>query len=383
MPLYFEKPTGTKDLLPEKVRLNQRVSRKAQSFIETWGYEEVETPIIEYFKTVGLYSQIPEEKLIKFLDTSGSTVVLRPDLTTPIARFAASIYQDMELPLRLSYIGSVYRNKANYGLGLEEIKQLDVELIGVQDLTGDAEVIALAVKTILNYPISEVKVTVGHTNFLKILLAEVACPILEQKLLFNSLLERDYVGFRKIIETLSISQIYKEYLQKVLKLRGRLTDVLEARDWFNTPQWQGIFTEMADLAQILEEYEITPYINYDLTLLGSQNYYTGLIFNIYCAGHPYPLCTGGRYDNLLASFKRPAPATGFAINLDDLVKVINSEGLESQKEKTIILYSPASRLRAIKKANQLRAEGEVIVIADQDKVTEGFLQRFTKRVVLD
>jgi hypothetical protein len=63
--------------------------------------------------------------------------------------------------------------------------------------------------------------------------------------------------------------------------------------------------------------------------------------------------------------------------------VINCEGLESQKEKTIILYSPASRLRAIKKANQLRAEGEVIVIADQDKVTEGFLQRFTKRVVLD
>ena len=97
MPLYFEKPTGTKDLLPKKVLLNQRISNQAQSFIEKWGYEEIETPIIEYYKTVGLYSQIPEEKLIKFLDTSGSTVVLRPDLTTPIARFAASVYQDVEL----------------------------------------------------------------------------------------------------------------------------------------------------------------------------------------------------------------------------------------------------------------------------------------------
>lgn len=381
MPLYFEKPIGTRDLLPEKVLQYQKIISMAQSFIKTWGYEEIETPIIEYFQTVGLFSQIPEEKLIKFLDASGYTVVLRPDLTTPIARFASSVYRDVDMPLRLTYIGDVYRIKSNSGL--EEIKQLDVELIGVKDLTGDAEVITLAIKTILNYPISGVKVAVGHTKFLQVLLTEIACPPKEGKKLFNSLLERDFVGFRETVETLKIPQEYKNYFNQVLKLKGNLSKVLTAKNWFNTSQWKDIFAQLEDLDQILVEYGISPYINYDLTLVGSQNYYTGLIYNIYCVGHPYPICFGGRYDNLLASFDRPASATGFAINLDDLIKVININKFQYQHRKTLILYSSFHRLAAINKANELRKCGEIVVIAEKNTVSTGFIQGFTEIISLE
>lgn len=381
MPLSFEKPLGTRDLLPVRVLQNKKVIGQAQDFIKTWGYEEIETPIIEYFQTVGLYSQISEEKFIKFLDTSGSTVVLRPDLTTPMARFASSVYGDVELPLRLTYTGSVYRTKGN--AGLEEIKQLDVELIGAKDLTGDAEVITLAIKTILNYPITGVRAAVGHTQFLQVLLTEIGCPHKECKKLFNSLLERDFVGFRETLEILEIPQEYKNYLNQVLKLKGNLANVLIAKNWFNTPLWNDIFAQLEDLDQILVEYGISPYINYDLTLVGSQNYYTGLIYNIYCVGHPYPICSGGRYDNLLASFDRPAPATGFAINLDDLIKVININDLKFEQRKILIVYNSLRRLEAINKATELRKSGEIVVIAEQNTVSSSFIQGFTETISLE
>lgn len=381
MALYFEKPQGTRDLLPEKVMVIREVIAKAQQLIKTWGYEEIETPIIEYFQTVGVNSQIPEEKLIKFLDSQGKTVVLRPDLTTPIARFAASVYKDVELPLRLMYLGSAYRN--NGSRGLEEVKQLDIELIGVKDLTGDAEVIALALKTILSYPVQGVKLAIGHTKFLKALLQQIGCCPKEEKKLFNSLLERDYVSFRQIVEALDLTDLNKDHLFQVLKLRGSLDEVIKAKNWFNSKEWQDIFKELESLWQILEEYAITQYINYDLTLVGSQNYYTGLIYNGYCAGHPYPICSGGRYDNLLSTFDRTAPATGFAVYLDDLIKVIDNNYLDEDNQKIIILYSKANRLKAINEANQLREAGKIVVMAPKEEVSSSYLKIFNQVIQLN
>ncbi|NLW25376.1 MAG: ATP phosphoribosyltransferase regulatory subunit [Clostridia bacterium] len=320
MPLSFEKPPGTKDILPEKVKLIQNVINSAKELAQDWGYQEIVTPIIEYQETVGLYSKIDEEKLIKFLDFSGKTVILRPEFTTPIARFVSSVYKDVDFPIRLMCQGHVYRNLGNKGI--QEINQLDVELIGVKDLAADAEVIALAVKIIVKVIQTNFKVTIGHTQFLKILLEEIKCPPKEQNHLYKSLLDNDYVNYKNVVNNLNIIDKYKSYLLQVLKLRGELGNILEAKDWFKTSQWQNVFQDFSNLWEKICSYQIQKNVGFDLTLVGSQNYYTGLIFNIYCQGSPVPVCTGGRYDGLLSSFGRPAPATGFAINIEDLITLV-------------------------------------------------------------
>jgi len=379
MPLSFEKPLGTKDILPEKLLKIKKITDSSKELIERWGYEEIETPIIEYYQTVGLYSKIPEEKLIKFLDSTGKTVILRPDLTTPIARFVSSVYHDAEFPIRLMYQGNVFRNTGNQGI--EEINQLDIELIGNENLEADAEVITLAVKTILNCCKSPFKVSIGHTGFLISLFNQIGCEERIRSQLFKYLLNHDYVSFRNLVNDLNINEQYKTYLLKVIKFRGDLSNVLEARNWFTSLEWQNIFQELSDLWQILGQYEIEDCVCYDLSLVGSQNYYTGLIYNVYCEGHPYPICSGGRYDGLLKSFGRTAPATGFAINIDDLLKVIIKEqNAIDNKDKILLMFSVNNRLQAIKKAEELRKQGEIVVLAQEGTVTGKYMKEFSEIV---
>lgn len=321
MPMTFEKPAGTRDFLPERIRRLSIISTDIKEILNAWGYEEIDTPQIEYFHTVGVYSKIPEEKMVKFLDPLGKTVILRPDYTTPIARFVASTYKDVSFPIRLMYQGKVY---TNWGpRGIMEKNQIGMELIGLPSLEADAEVICLAVLTIQKSTQVKFKVAVGHTKFLKLLLNHIGCQPSVYELLAQKLLARDYVAYKEIVNNLPIQGFFKDCLLRILRMRGSLENILEGQTWFDTDEWQAIFQELLRLWEILEEHGVTDHVSLDLSLLGQQNYYTGMIYHLYCQGHPYPVLSGGRYDNLLESFGRPGPAAGFAINLDDLLELIN------------------------------------------------------------
>src|SRR5690554_6919729 len=95
VPVNFEKPIGTRDILPEKLLEIKQISTDIKKTLSQWGYEEIDTPLIEYQQTVGFFSKIPDDRFIRFLDPVGKAVILRPDFTTPIARFVASTYKDV------------------------------------------------------------------------------------------------------------------------------------------------------------------------------------------------------------------------------------------------------------------------------------------------
>ncbi|MGI6227452.1 MAG: ATP phosphoribosyltransferase regulatory subunit, partial [Peptococcales bacterium] len=252
MPFVFEKPTGTRDILPEKLKQMRRISADIKELFRRWGYEEIETPFIEYHRTVGVLSEIQEDKLIKFLDPRGKTVILRPDFTTPIARLAASVYKDADYPVRLMYEGKVYRNEGR--IGALEINQIGMELIGEPSLEGDAEVINLLVQAILKSTQARFKVAVGHTRFLTLLLSEVGCNSLSQEQIFQALLENDYVTYKKLVDNLQIENSFKDFLLRILKMRGSLKNIFEAQSWFDSLEWRGIFQELFDLWHILGQY---------------------------------------------------------------------------------------------------------------------------------
>lgn len=381
MPLIFEKPTGTRDVLPEKLERIRRISADIKELFKKWGYEEIETPLIEYYQTVGILSKIRDERLIKFLDPRGQTIILRPDFTTPIARLVASTFKDADYPVRLMYQGKVYRNAGSKGA--VEINQIGMELIGLSSLEGDAEIINLLVQAILKSTQAKFKVAVGHTKFLTLLLSQVGCEPLLQERMFQSLLENDYVTYKNLVNQLQIKDSFKDFLLRILKMRGSFENIGEGQNWFDSLEWQGIFRELSNLWTILRQYQVTDYVSLDLSLVGRQNYYTGMIYHVYCEGQPYPVCSGGRYDNLLASFGRPGPATGFAINIDDLLAVIKNGGFNNLANKTLLLYSQEQRPKAIEKANNLRTLGQRVVMALKGTVTQNYLKGFDKIVNLE
>ncbi|RKJ13238.1 ATP phosphoribosyltransferase regulatory subunit, partial [Butyricicoccus sp. 1XD8-22] len=158
----FEKPIGMRDTFPityEKMEAMQQIGRE---FLRTRGFDFIKTPTLEYYDTVGKASAIYDASLFKLVDTQGNTLVLRPDMTTPIARVATSKLLKEKIPLRLAYFANVFRAQQTEGGRPAEFDQMGVEIIGDKTVFADAEVIITAIKLLQNYGIHSFKVTIGH-----------------------------------------------------------------------------------------------------------------------------------------------------------------------------------------------------------------------------
>ena len=114
-------PEGVRDQLPREAAQMRRLADRLSDVFGTWGYREVVTPGLEYLETVtaGAGSQGRREDLYQLFDRKGRTLALRPDMTTPIARVAATKMAGEPLPLRLSYFAPVYRHRAQKAFSTE------------------------------------------------------------------------------------------------------------------------------------------------------------------------------------------------------------------------------------------------------------------------
>ena len=98
-PKVFEKPLGVKDYLPEAVTKLRNIEFRVLACMERWGYNQIMTPTLEYYDTVGVASSTEDKKLFKLLDRKGKTLVLRSELTAPIARVASSLAERTCVPI--------------------------------------------------------------------------------------------------------------------------------------------------------------------------------------------------------------------------------------------------------------------------------------------
>src|SRR5690554_1891450 len=169
-PKVFEKPGGVKDYLPEAVNKLRTIEWNVLACMKSWGYRQIMTPTLEYYDTVGLASSTANEKLFKLLDKRGTTLVLRSEMTAPIARVVASLLKEENLPLRLSHHSNVFRAIEEEAGREAEFFQTGVELVGDGSAEADAEVIALAIACLKAAGVADFKIALGHIGFLNGLL---------------------------------------------------------------------------------------------------------------------------------------------------------------------------------------------------------------------
>jgi ATP phosphoribosyltransferase regulatory subunit len=366
----FEKPLGMRDLLPELDKKHQWIKQKAAVGMSEWGYQFLSTPTLEYYETVGRASAIDEERLFKLLDAEGRTVVLRPDMTVPIARVAASGLKNEPLPLRLAYMSPVFRKQEFEAGRPAEFEQIGVELIGDSSLDADAEVIALMIHLFKLIGLESFNVTIGHIGVVNALLEECAKEEQLVKRLRQRLYEKNDVGFREEIQEASLSPESKKRLHLFIETRHlQLNEALETLPLL-FPGEKGAFfkNRIMDLIQILDFYGVMDVIDFDLTLVSHSDYYTGIVFEGYGGKSGFPIGSGGRYDELLAKFQRSAPATGFGLRLSLLAEAITQGGVELNRE--CVIYTAANKEVALKTAVQLRKAGRSIVLQDAAMVSD-------------
>jgi ATP phosphoribosyltransferase regulatory subunit len=352
-PKVFEKPTGVKDYLPEAVAKLRSIEFRVLGCMERWGYSQIVTPTLEFYDTVGAASSTSDNKLFKLLDQNGRTLVLRSDITAPIARVVASLLKTEPLPVRLSYHANVFRTFEEEAGRESEFYQTGVELVGDPSSEADAEVIALAIASLQAAGVQRFKIALGHVGFLNGLFNEtLEGRDEEQTALKERLLNRDYVGYRKLIRDFALEDTKRAELESILRLRGGDEICEQARSVTRDPQAQRSLTHLCEIWDVLKAYGVSEHVVIDLTMIGNFSYYTGMTFEGYAADHGFPVCSGGRYDNLLAQFGRPAPATGFALKTNRIMEVAGGE--IERPYKVLILYDANHREEAFRCAKEMR-----------------------------
>ncbi|WP_088036806.1 ATP phosphoribosyltransferase regulatory subunit [Evansella clarkii] len=370
----FEKPAGMRDTLPELYQLKREVREAISGEVSRWGYAPIETPTLEYHETVGAASAIQEQQLFKLLDQDGNTLVLRPDMTAPIARIAASTMKNAERPLRLTYDAPVFRSQQREGGKSAEFEQIGVELIGDSSNSADGEVISLMIASLEKAGLENFQIAIGHIGFVNAYLQEILGNETRADTFRRYLYEKNYVGFRKKAEQYPLSSIDQRRLKELLSLKGG-TDVLEkARSLAESREALEALQQLEDLVQVLEAYGLTDKIMIDLNLVLHMSYYTGAVFEAYSEGLGYPIGSGGRYDKLFSKFHSPQPATGFGLRLDKLTEALGKIK-DSVSNDACVIFSNERRKEAMEKARALRESGRSVVMQDHGGISD--IDRFS------
>lgn len=380
-PKGFEKPAGVRDYLPFAAEKLRAIERSVLDCMAGWGYRQIMTPTMEYYDTVGVASSTSDRKLFKLLNNRGTTIVLRSDMTAPIARVVSSMLKEEPLPLRLSYHANVFRAIEEEAGREAEFFQTGVELVGDDSPEADAEVVALAVASLKAAGVKSFKIALGHVGFLNGLLEE-AIPGREEdrEILKEGLLHRDYVGYRETLAGLALSERQREELEGILRLRGGKEICKQALELSGNALAREAVQHLSAVWDALEDYGVAPqHVMIDLTMIGDFSYYTGMTFEGYAAELGFPVCSGGRYDNLLQQFGRPAPATGFALKTSRILDGV--EGIDVVRELPLLLqYDAANRKRAFAEAEQLRAEGRSVILRRVEEPAEKLGETVAKEI---
>lgn len=347
-------PNGVNDILSEECSIKKEIENTIWSVFTSIGYKEVETPSFEYYDCyIGEDGQISQETMFKFFDEQGRILVLRPDFTTSIARMAATKESDKILPLRYLYTGNVFRAEQTQGARRREFTQSGIELIGSYSPSADAEVISAAIEAIMAVGIEDFSMEIGQVAFFNGLVEQAGLDDVLTEKLRERIDSKDSVGIKTIVDKLDIDNDIKSLMIELPYLFGDLSMLEKAYVKGLNEASKVALDNLKRIYELLCLYGFEKYISIDLGMLQSIDYYTGSIFKCYTHGVGFPICAGGRYDNLMGKFGKPKGAVGVAIGINRIMSALgrkSADGVSSslvfaEKNAEGIGYDLAYNLR--------------------------------------
>ena len=342
-------PEGTRDFVPAQYHIKQNVKDRIEKVFDAFGYDEISTPTLEYYQTyLTGFEQLKEEAMYKLIDSSGSILALRMDMTVPIARFVSNKYKNVKKPLRFRYCADVYKQKAHLGGKQNEVSDCGLELIGLSSEESDLEVIVCAMEVMRSLN-KHFTLEIGEVNIFLKTCQKLALSKEEIETLADYIDRKSMLDLANYLETLKLPITYRTFFLKLPWLFGKGDILQEALEYCQDDEVKEILFGLKLLDQQLRSlgYEVS----FDFGKIAHLNYYSGIIFEAFMEGSGTSVLSGGRYDHLLEKFGKPAYAIGFSVKLDYVFAVLEEVPLE----KPWILYYPkAKTLEALRYAGELR-----------------------------
>lgn len=338
---------GFRDFLPREEKKRQYVINLLREVFESYGFEPLETPAVEYEDILlGKYGEEGDKLMYRFVDNGERRVALRYDQTVPLARVVAQFQNEIPLPFKRYQMQPVWRAENTQKGRFREFLQCDIDTVGVDSAVADAEIIQVAVASLAKLGFKDFKVLFNDRDNLKF---DVAVPEVapdKNVLVVRAIDKIKKIGRDGVINELITAGFTPVLAQQLLTKAEttnptpRLTEVIEILKKSNVPE---------------AVYEFSP------TLARGLDYYTGLIIEVEIEGYDAgAVCGGGRYDNLVGMFAgREIPAVGFAFGFDRVLEAMEQFNLfpiELNTSKILVtVFSPEFLNDSIKISSQLRA----------------------------
>jgi len=305
-------PSGTRDVLPDETRELRAITETVRRVFEECGYGEVYTPALEYEAVLARADLSGARPAYRLFDEHGEVLVLRSDMTIPIARVVATRYQNSEPPLRFCYFAHCYRSVRPQRGHAREMLQAGIELVGSPAPHGTAEVLSVICRALDATGLEDYRVGLGDASLYSSLLSGLGVAPETHTRLLDFLVVRDFVGLEQEVRGLGVDESSVELLLRVPQIRGG-PSILEGLPG-------PLADAVAGLRRVHELLDppVAERVIFDLGLVRELGYYTGAVFEIYDPAVGMPIGGGGRYDDLLGRFGRPLPAVGFALVVDQL-----------------------------------------------------------------
>ncbi len=305
-------PSGTRDVLPDETRELRRITDALRTVFERHGYGEVVTPALEYESEFARGDMRDARPAYRVTDENGAVLVLRSDMTVPIARVVATRYPHVEPPMRFCYFAHCYRAVRPQRGQQREMLQAGIELVGAAAPEGTVEALTVLVDALDATGLADYRIGVGDASLYPALMTSLGVPPAEAEELLQALDRRDLVALEEQVQRLGLDPAAAELLVRLPQTRGgpEILDDLEG------PAEEAIL----GLRRVAEQVPapVARRLIFDLGLVRDIGYYTGAIFEVYDPALGKPIGGGGRYDELLGRFGRGLPAVGFALGIDAL-----------------------------------------------------------------
>ncbi len=399
----INKPRGTRDMMPDEMRLKRYVESRIRSTFERYSFEEIQTPIFEYLELFSIRSGDKiKDDMYWFSPPSAeqkeeSSVLeycLRPELTAPTCRFyVTGSLSQLPKPVKAYYMGPCFRYDTPAPGRYREFYQAGVELIGADTPKADAEVVTLATSVLDDLEIDDYKVQINDISIYRALLAEFDMDVQNKALglvdKYGSTISKHRLG---VFENVTEKELYQEYRDELIKLfsDNKIVDIL-----FSIIDIRGDKKVLDKVKKLMKEYpdavdavdtsslnDVFMYLELngvknaiiDFSIARGLDYYTGIVFEIDVESlkGAKQICGGGRYNKLISEYGGvDTPATGFGMGLDRLIiahdnamKKTNTEMLSRKSDLYIVMIKPnleieAKTLIACRKAG-IRAEVDLM-----------------------
>ena len=366
-------PKGMRDFLPQTVLKREYVFNVVRDVFHRFGFEPLDTPVMELAKTLtGKYGEDAEKLIFHAQHPGGKEeLALRYDLTVPRARGVAQYPNEITLPFKRYHIAPVWRAERPQRGRYREFYQCDFDIVGVADMSADAEVLSVVVTALRELRFPQFTVKINNRKLLTGMGQYAGVPDEQLGDLYRSVDKFDKIGADGVRGELLERGIGEDAVNRMMDLLQTSYEGLEnlayvERVMGDIPAAAEGIAELRELAGHLGALNVPEsFYAFDFTMVRGLGYYTGPIYETVITEPNLGSVTGGgRYDELTGMFrKRALPMTGASLGIERIIDLMDELGLYpaylggTVVEVLVTVFGDETRAASTRLAADLRGAG--------------------------